>query len=391
MTKNKLYIAAAGAGKTTYIINHAVDYMKINDGSNIGIITYTIKNQEKITDRIKELKGYVPNEIKVLGWYSFLLEYCIRPFMGSVIDTLYCKQVGLSFVEGVSGRVKNKGKYHTTYKANDLLRKFLTKDYCFKSDKLSEFAYLCYKKNKADFINRLSNIFSAIYIDEVQDLSAWDYDIITLLIKHTNLQIILCGDPRQKTFSTTKSSKWEKYSGGIDKYLQQEVNKPRNQYIYIDYTTLNYSHRFGTEIANFANLIIGTDFPPTRPCSCSSCKSKQFNFPHKCGVYLVKESHVSLFITTYNPMVLIWNSAHNQNVSSYTYTYGESKGLEEDVCLIYPTDVIVKNILKSKKKALSDLSRCKLYVAITRARYISAIVVENDFNNSNIGIPFWKD
>ena len=47
MTKNKLYIAAAGAGKTTYIINHAVDYMKINDGSNIGIITYTIKNQEK--------------------------------------------------------------------------------------------------------------------------------------------------------------------------------------------------------------------------------------------------------------------------------------------------------------------------------------------------------
>ena len=36
-------------------------------------------------------------------------------------------------------------------------------------------------------------------------------------------------------------------------------------------------------------------------------------------------------------------------------------------------------------------TRSKLYVAVTRARYISAIVVDDNFNNNNIGLPFWNN
>ena len=70
---NKLYIAAAGAGKTTFLTKHAIEFLK-NDSNtkSIAVITYTQKNQEVILDRIKNEVGYIPNQIKVMGWYSFI-------------------------------------------------------------------------------------------------------------------------------------------------------------------------------------------------------------------------------------------------------------------------------------------------------------------------------
>lgn len=38
---------------------------------------------------------------------------------------------------------------------------------------------------------------------------------------------------------------------------------------------------------------------------------------------------------------------------------------------------------------MGEATRHKLYVAVTRAVYLSAILVEDDFDNTNIGIPFW--
>ena len=64
----------------------------------------------------------------------------------------------------------------------------------------------------------------------------------------------MCGDLRQKTYSTNPGSKWGKYKGRIDEYLKNVVNKKRQIPIDIDNTTLNYSHRFGKEIADFALL-----------------------------------------------------------------------------------------------------------------------------------------
>lgn len=125
---NKLYIAAAGAGKTTFLTKHAIDLLKNDsDAKNIAVITYTQKNQEVILDKIKKEVRYIPNQIKVMGWYSFILDYCIRPFMGAVIDSLYCTNVGLLLVEGVSNTKKIDGKYFTTYSAKNLKDKFLTK------------------------------------------------------------------------------------------------------------------------------------------------------------------------------------------------------------------------------------------------------------------------
>ena len=47
------------------------------------------------------------------------------------------------------------------------------------------------------------------------------------------------------------------------------------------------------------------------------------------------------------------------------------------------------NFLKEKFE-LKNETQSKFYVAVTRARYSAAIVVDNNFDNSKIGLSFWS-
>lgn len=392
MSNNRLYIAAAGAGKTTFLVRHACDLLKEDGQKSICIVTYTIKNQYEIRKRFIEEMGYVPSCIKICGWFDFLLTYCIRPFMGAVIEDLRCRSVGHILVNEISGTFKTKdGRTFKTYKSGDLKKKFLADSKHFYSDKLSEFAFLCYKERMPQFTGRMEAIFSSILIDEVQDLSSWDYSVLSVLLKMDNIHIVMCGDLRQKTYSTTPATKWKNYKGHIDSFFIEKVNTKRRRYVEVDYTTLNYSHRFGKEIADFASLVIGNDFPKTESCKCENCMRRQESYKEEKGVYLVRRNDMSSFIAQYKPLSLIWDRKHNENVDTYTYNYGEVKGMSADVCLIFPTKTIISNFLLSGANNLSELTRSKLYVAVTRARYIAAIVVDDTFDNKKIGLPFWHD
>ena len=76
MSNNRLYIAAAGAGKTTFLVNKACELSKECGEKSIAIITYTLKNQQEIKNRFVEKLGFVPPCIKICGWFDFLLTYC---------------------------------------------------------------------------------------------------------------------------------------------------------------------------------------------------------------------------------------------------------------------------------------------------------------------------
>lgn len=91
MANNTIYIAAAGAGKTTLIIRQATELYKrgLPDGKKVLIITYTDNNQNNIRQKFLNEYGFVPKNIVILGWFTFLLVYWIRPFKGTVIEQLY--------------------------------------------------------------------------------------------------------------------------------------------------------------------------------------------------------------------------------------------------------------------------------------------------------------
>ena len=114
---NRLIIAAAGSGKTTYLVRQAMQ-----QSDSVLITTYTIANELEIRKKIVELNGFVPHNVTIQTWYSFLLQHGVRPFQGVVLDD---KINGMILVNEKSGK-KYDGKYGPdVYKRQGLSKKFL--------------------------------------------------------------------------------------------------------------------------------------------------------------------------------------------------------------------------------------------------------------------------
>lgn len=389
---NRLYIACAGSGKTSLILEQAYDLIDrgILDEKEVAIITYTSRNQDNIKGRIIEKYGFIPSKLVVKGWYSFLLDYMIRPFKGTVIEELFDRHVSLAFVSsGQSGFMNINGSSFYTYH-NDTEKFLNSKRNAIFSDKIAEFAFRCYKNNAEFFISRIGNIFDTIFIDEAQDLVAWDLELIKILLKKINCKVVICADPRQNTYDTSGSRKNSDYKGRIDKYLNEKVNTTKKNYVEVDSTTLNCSHRSVKEICEFASRV-EPEYPGMLPCHCIECENKRGAYNCLKGMFLVKQSDEMSFIRKYNPISLIYSTKSKSLVkTSMYYNYGESKGLEFDSCIIHPISTIIQKFLATGVNHLAYKTKCLLYVALTRARYACAIVVEDNFDNQKIGLPFWK-
>lgn len=394
MTNSTIYIAAAGAGKTTFILRQAIKLYQrgLPEGKKILIVTYTDNNQNHIRQKFLNEYGFIPKDIVILGWFTFLLVYWIRPFKGTVIEQLYDRHIGMSFVEGISGIKKSSsGRITTTYHKNE--EKFLDSSLNhLYSDKIAEFAYKCWEQNKVDLLDRMSNIADAIFIDESQDLTAWDFEIMKTLIRSEKIDCILCGDPRQRTYKTSASSKYSKYSGNIALFAENEINQKKKKFITIDTTTLSRSHRCDVSICDFASSIL-PNFPVTEMCLCEECTNSREVYALPKGVFFVKEKDVQRFVDLYNPLSLIWNKkVEVKSQTEFILNWGESKGLQADATLIYMTKVLIDRYRASKKlkREIPQETLHKFYVAVTRAKYAVGLVVPNNFDEAIISLPFWR-
>lgn len=391
MSNNKLYIAAAGSGKTRLLIEEAEEEMQhLPTNKKIAIVTFTINNQNNISERLIHDFKVIPSQIKVMGWYTFVLNYWIKPFKGDVIPELYDHHVGLLRVEGTSGLVKTgKNNYrHTTSKSNPRTY-YMSPDRRIYSDKLSQMAQECFDKNFEVLPKRLSDIFSTIYIDEVQDLATYDWELIRLMAITQQVNLRMFGDPRQSIISTAKGAKNKKFLGRPDRYVENQVNKRRKTYIDIDDHTLSVSHRCVEDICVFTNRLL-PDYPPTHSCNCDDCVGSRRQFPFEKGVFVIKEAFVDDYIAKYNPISLVWDKKHREGIRTrYVYNYGDSKGMEANATLIYLTKGLV-DFIRRDGAELSDFTRKKFYVAVTRARFACALVVPNDFNGNRFNLPWWE-
>ncbi|HGA0173253.1 TPA: UvrD-helicase domain-containing protein [Streptococcus agalactiae] len=101
MLNNKLYIAAAGSGKTTLIVKDALK----NKDKKILITTYTNANCDSIKKKIIKINGAIPKNIEVLTWFSFLLKHGLRPYQ----DIMFSQRInGIVPVNGKSAIFKNR-------------------------------------------------------------------------------------------------------------------------------------------------------------------------------------------------------------------------------------------------------------------------------------------
>lgn len=347
---NKLIIAAAGSGKTTFLVKEALS----KSSSRILITTYTQSNEDEIRRKFIALNGCVPGNVKIQTWFSFLIQHGVKPYQG-------CK-----FVGEINGLILINGQSAQGVTELRTREHYLTAGGKIYSDKLSKFVVKCNERSEGAVVDRLSRIYTHIFIDEVQDLAGYDLDFLKLLFECSS-DVLMVGDPRQGTYSTNNSSKNSRFKKSrILNFFEENFAA-----IEKDETSLTVNYRSCQEICDLSNSLYN-DLPKT------TSGSKALAEHH--GVYLVKKSHLKNYLSAFKPMQLR-DSIKTQDVSvdHPVTTFGKSKGLEFERVVIYPTTPFIK-WLKGDDLALKTTSRSKFYVAVTRARHSVGIVCDDDLD-----------
>lgn len=196
---NTLIIAAAGSGKTTELIsliNQKTEELSKN--KILAVITYTNAATNEIIERLGGGSSLQPN-IFIGTIHSFLIRFLIKPYgviFGLVSNELIITNYKIEVEES---------EYQFAQKAN--IEAGLSKKGIVTYDYIETLAkkILVNESVKEHFCNRIQYLF----VDEFQDSSKAQFDIMETLRKEKKTEIILVGDPEQRImgFKSKKRSK----------------------------------------------------------------------------------------------------------------------------------------------------------------------------------------
>jgi DNA helicase-2/ATP-dependent DNA helicase PcrA len=380
LLRHRLFIAAAGSGKTKLIIDEAMSKSKSNSDSKILITTFTEANEAEINKKFKNKK---PKNIIVQTWFSFLIQHGVKPFQGMFHSSLQDYNIsGLLFTQKASAQYLSEGPLKQSEET--LKRYYFSEDKKIYSDKLSKFVVgggKEYRKalNRKNFvketIERLSKIFTDIYIDEAQDLAGNDLDFLKILFG-SNINITLVADPRQTVYVTHHEAINKKYEYNLKGFIETECAETCS----IDETRLNNNYRCHDSICKFSDKL----YPEYK--STQGINNTTLSKDEHVGIFYIRQEQINKYLAKYkNTVQLGWCVNVDVNPDYQVYNFGNSKGLTFERVLIYPTINFIE-YLKNKRKPqnLTPITRAKFYVAITRAVYSVTIVCDDDLSEHGI-------
>ncbi|MCO6439359.1 MAG: UvrD-helicase domain-containing protein [Phycisphaerae bacterium] len=345
-SKNRVIIACAGSGKTTRLVLDAI----ANTNRRIAFVTYTINNTERIIDRFGERHGGIPRHVGVMTWFGFLLREGARPYQHVVYRDKRIESI--CFVQGQSPY------WHGE---SDIARHYLCGGDLIYTDKIAKFAVRCDAASQGSVIRRLRQVYTDLFIDECQDLAAWDWDFVELLLR-SDIRITLVGDPRQSVLSTNLARKNNHFrKSGITELMEKWEDDGLCKI-----ETMNETRRCNRAICDFANLLW-----PGMEGMIPRCDVQTGHD----GVFLVQAKKVADYLEHFRPQVL--KHGRRKNAPDYErggLNFGIAKGMECDRVLIVPTRAIKEYLKTGDLDELSGKER--LHVAITRARHSVAFVYD---------------
>lgn len=327
-------MAGAGTGKTTYLLNYALNAPQ---NSNVLYLTYTQAAEIHFESRVKATCGAVPSNVTIMTWYRFLLTQGVKPFPYPLLSV---PPRGISFVEGKVRQRMGVTRGTSGYYLNENGDIF--------SSRLADLACKCNEQVGGDAINRISDMFDTILIDEVQDLSSYDYDYIGNLM-HTPTSVVVVGDPRQRTYTTSKE-------GPHTNETFFDFARKR-QLCEIDTESLSICHRCRPDVIALANEL----FPELPAMECAASDEEGYLR------ILSKEESAKPPIGFLEATHLSWQAKSTPYANCLTMTMGDSKGSEFDNVVVWLTKPMAK-WLSDRATELKPIARAKMYVAITRAR-----------------------
>lgn len=321
----RLVLAVAGSGKTTEIIN------KVNYDDKTLIVTYTEANYNNIKNKIIKKFNEIPSGIRIYTYFSFLYKFCFAPFK----KDLYVKGIEYNPV---------KTRFVSSQRLNYYMNIYNRKMYH------SRLAKLCNEKLINDIRDRLDKYFDNIYIDEIQDFSGHDFNLLLSIIK-CNCNIFLVGDYYQHTYDTSRD-------GNVNTNLYNNYDNYVNKFklalpeIIVDNTSFLKSKRCSKEVCNFIKENLGINI--------------ESHFNHSSKVQeIINEQEINEIINNDSIVKLFLQNSKKYDIKSVD-NWGNSKGeTYNNVCVIL-NEKSYNLYTKNELIKLAPTTKNKFYVACSR-------------------------
>lgn len=353
---NYLTIAVAGSGKTQGIAEHCASLPK---DRRAVVLTFTQANQAELRSRLHKYAGDHQG-VEVMGWFTFLLHHFARPFLPF---KFHGKRIeGFNF----------EGRPHMMAKD---VKRFFDSNGAVYACELGRLPHELVAASKGTLVHRLECIYDEVLIDEVQDLSSHDWEIVDVLLK-SSMDVRLVGDIRQSVLATNpRSSKNKKYAyaEAIKWFRERESNGQ------LEIVENVVSWRCRPEITAFSDTIFDTtwSFPAT--------KSRNETVTGHDGVFLILSEHVYDYVAKFRPQCLRTMANSGKAFALDYLNFKLAKGLTRERVLIAPTDGIIKFI--KGVTPLEPLPAASFYVAVTRAAQSVAIIIDDPGRST---LPYWQ-
>lgn len=233
---NSLIIAAAGSGKTTELINQIIQKTKkIPKDKYLVVITYTNAATNEIIERLQKKISLSPN-IFVGTIHSFLIKFLIKPYgkvLGLVPNELIITDYAVSVKKTSSNPFVAKNMILNSLSE----RGILTYDFVVTLSK----KILNDKEAKKRFCDRIMYLF----VDEFQDCTKTQFEILETLRKGKGTELIFVGDPEQRIMNFRAKPR----KGNVSLHPIIELQKKTTYSI----RELKNNYRSSETIVNFIN------------------------------------------------------------------------------------------------------------------------------------------
>jgi len=322
----KVMFAVAGSGKTSEIIR------RLAENKRAIIITYTENNFNHLRSKVIGKFGYMPKHITVMTYFSFLHSFCYRPLLQQKMKT---KGLYLKLPSDKVTRARDKMS-HYRHPSGRLYYNRLAK-------------FLEETKSHPDVIRRLERFYDQLFVDEVQDFAANDFNLL-MALSPVKADVLFVGDFYQHTFDTSRD-------GNINCNLHSNIEKYEKRFrdsgYFVDKKTLKNSWRCGTTVCDFIRANLKIEIFPVKE-------------RHTAIIKIEDQVQADVIHRDNNIVKLFYDTHHRYECNSNNW--GACKGLDhyKDVCIILSKSQW-QQYQNGQLHKMKPRTKNKLYVACTRA------------------------
>lgn len=312
-------LSVAGSGKTFYLVNQT------NLDENFLIISYTNSGIENLRKEIINKYGFLPKNIRISNFFSFLYTFCYKPYLSDEIND-----------KGITW------KYPVNFYDNNFLNKY---KYLY-GNRISK---LVNERCIEDVKKRIKKYFDYMFIDEVQDYASSDFNFIINLCTG-EYKVTLVGDFNQHTFDTSRDRNINKNLYKSESNFSKHFKKLG---FIMDNRTLIKSRRCSNNVCKFINEKLGI---PIESNNNYISTIKLLDDDKEIDEVFRDNTIVKLFLTTHYKYDCLSNN------------WGNCKGLTFDNVCVIINDEILKQFKSDVYSFKSQITKNKFYVACSRTR-----------------------